>query len=198
VFVRVDPLGSHQYSYDIPADHPAGMHWYHPHFHGSTSHQGWAGLSGPITVEGDIDAVPEIAEMRERVLVANELWVGDDNGEVPTTLVIPTGGPVPFNGIPAIPSSMFFTINGQLLPEITIRPGETQRWRFLNASPHRALWLHVDGHDLHQIGQDGIPFARTRRRPNLMLRARVRIRSVFTGVSADVRSGSTRRGNRGG
>jgi FtsP/CotA-like multicopper oxidase with cupredoxin domain len=168
VFVRVDPLGSHQYSYDIPADHPAGMHWYHPHFHGSTSHQGWAGLSGPIIVEGDIDAVPEIAEMRERVLVANELWIGDDNGEVPTTLVIPSGGPVPFNGIPAIPSSMYFTINGQLLPEITIRPGETQRWRLLNASPHRALWLHIDGHDLHQIGQDGIPFARTRRRPNLM------------------------------
>ncbi|AEA23517.1 multicopper oxidase [Amycolatopsis echigonensis] len=169
VFVRVDPLGSHQYSYDIPADHPAGMHWYHPHFHGSTSHQGWAGLSGPIIVEGDIDQVPEIAEMRERVLVANELWIGDDNGEVPTTLVIPTGGPVPFNGIPAIPSSMYFTINGQLLPEITIRPGETQRWRFLNASPHRALWLHIDEHDLHQIGQDGIPFATPRRRPNLML-----------------------------
>ena len=181
VFVRVDPLGSHQYSYDIPADHPAGMHWYHPHFHGSTSHQGWAGLSGPIIVEGDIDTVPEIADMRERVLVANELWVGDDNGEVPTTLVIPTGGPVPFNGIPAIPSSMYFTINGQLLPEITIRPGETQRWRFLNASPHRALWLHVDGHDLHQIGQDGIPFARTRRRPNLMLTSGNRAEFIVQG-----------------
>jgi FtsP/CotA-like multicopper oxidase with cupredoxin domain len=181
VFVRVDPLDSHQYSYAIPTDHPAGMHWYHPHFHGSTSHQGWAGLSGPIIVEGDIDAVPEIAEMRERVLVANELWVGDDNGEVPTTLVIPTGGPVPFNGIPAIPSSMFFTINGQLLPEITIRPGETQRWRFLNASHHRALWLHVDGHDLHQIGQDGIPFARTRKRPNLMLTSGNRAEFIVQG-----------------
>ncbi|SFQ71468.1 Multicopper oxidase with three cupredoxin domains (includes cell division protein FtsP and spore coat protein CotA) [Amycolatopsis arida] len=181
VFVRIDPLGSHQYSYDIPADHPAGLHWYHPHFHGSTSHQGWAGLSGPIVVEGDIDAVPEIADMRERILVCNELWVGDDTGEVPTTLVIPTGGPVPFNGFPAIPSSMYFTVNGQLLPEIHLRPGETQRWRVLNAAPHRALWLHVEGHTLHQIGQDGIPFDRPRPRSDIMLTAANRAEFVIQG-----------------
>jgi FtsP/CotA-like multicopper oxidase with cupredoxin domain len=181
VFVRVDPLGSHQYSYEIPADHPAGLHWYHPHFHGSTSHQGWAGLSGPLIVEGDIDQVTDIVEMRERIIVANELWVGDDNGEVPTALVIPTGGEVPFNSIPAVPSSMYFTLNGQLIPEITIRPGETQRWRFLNAAPHRALWLHIEDHDLHQIGQDGIPFARTRRRPHLMLSSGNRAEFVVRG-----------------
>ncbi|GAB3488463.1 multicopper oxidase family protein [Amycolatopsis cihanbeyliensis] len=181
VFLRIDPLGQHQYSYDIPADHPAGMHWYHPHFHGSTSHQGWAGLSGPIIVEGDIDEVPEIADMRERILVCNELWVGDDNGEVPTTLVVPTAGPVPFNGLPAIPSSMYFTVNGQLLPEIHIRPGETQRWRMLNASPHRALWLHVEGHTLHQIGQDGIPLAHSRPRPHIMMTAANRAEVVIKG-----------------
>lgn len=181
VFVRVDPLGSHQYSYDIPDDQPAGMYWYHPHFHGSTSHQGWAGLSGPLVVEGDIDQVPEIAGMRERVLVTNELWIGDDSGEVPTALVIPTGGEVPFNAIPAVPTSMYFTVNGQLIPDITIRPGETQRWRLLNAAPHRALWLHVEGHDLHQIGQDGIPFARTQRRPHLMLSSGNRAEFIVQG-----------------
>jgi FtsP/CotA-like multicopper oxidase with cupredoxin domain len=181
VFVRVDPLGSHRYAYEIPADHPAGMHWYHPHFHGSTSHQGWAGLSGPLIVEGDVDRVPEIADMRERVLVANELWVDDDTGEVPTALVLPAAGEVPFTGIPAVPTSMYFTLNGQLGPEITIRPGETQRWRLLNAAPHRALWLHIDGHDLHQIGQDGIPFPQTRRRPHLMLSSGNRAEFVVRG-----------------
>jgi FtsP/CotA-like multicopper oxidase with cupredoxin domain len=181
VFVRVDPLGSHRYAYEIPDDHPAGMHWYHPHFHGSTAHQGWAGLSGPLIVEGDIDRVPEIAEMRERVLVVNELWVGDDSGEVPTALVLPTGGEVPFSSIPAVPSSMYFTVNGQLVPEITVRPGETQRWRLLNAAPHRALWLHIEGHELHQIGQDGIPLSRTRRRPHLMLSSGNRAEFVVRG-----------------
>ncbi len=170
VFVRVDPHGEHQYVYNVPDDQPAGLHWYHPHFHGSTSHQGWAGLSGPLIVEGDIDEVPELADMRERTIVINELWL-DENGEVPTALVVPTGGPVPFSSIPAVPTTTTFTLNGQLLPEIHMRPGETQRWRMLNASPHRAIWLHIDGHSLHQIGVDGVPLARTRRVPATMLSA---------------------------
>ncbi|NNH70587.1 multicopper oxidase domain-containing protein [Nocardia uniformis] len=178
VFVRVDPLGQFQYEYHIPHDQPAGMAWYHPHFHGSTSHAAWNGLAGPLIIEGDVDAVPEIAEMRERVLVVNELWVGDDTGEVPTARVVPIGGPVPFSSIPAVASSMMFPVNGQLVPEIDIRPGETQRWRLLNACPHRALWLHVDGHDLHQIGQDGVPFAAPERVPNLMLSAGNRVEFI--------------------
>ncbi|WP_306357923.1 MULTISPECIES: multicopper oxidase domain-containing protein [unclassified Nocardia] len=168
VFLRVDPLGQHQYIYRIPADQPAGMHWYHPHFHGSTSHQAWAGLAGPLIVEGDIDTVPEIAAMRERSIVVSELWL-DDNGEVPTALVVPTGGQVPFSSIPAVPTTTTFTLNGQLLPEIHMRPGETQRWRLLNAAPHRAVWLHIAEHEMHRIGQDGIPFARPKRAPAVFL-----------------------------
>lgn len=168
VFVRVDPLGQHQYVYAIPDEQPAGLHWYHPHFHGSTSHQAWAGLSGPMIVEGDIDQVPEIADMRERTMVINELWL-DDRGEVPTALVLPSAGKVPFTSIPAVPTTTTFTLNGQLLPELRMRPGETQRWRVLNASPHRAIWLHVGDHALPQIGQDGVPFARTKPVPSIML-----------------------------
>lgn len=181
IFVRVDPLGQFQYEYHIPADQPAGMCWYHPHFHGSTSHAAWSGLAGPLIVEGDIDQVREIAEMRERVLVVNELWIGDDSGEVPTALVVPIGGPVPFNTIPATASSTYFTVNGQLLPKIEIRPGETQRWRVLNAAPHRAVWLHIDGHDIHQIGQDGIPFAAPKQVPNVMLSAGNRVEFIVRG-----------------
>lgn len=168
VFVRVDPIGEHQYAYDLPTDHPAGLHWYHPHFHGSTSHQAWAGLAGPIVVEGDIDAVPEIADMRERTLVVNELWL-DGNGEVPTALVLPAAGPVPFTSVPAVPTTTTFTVNGQLLPEISMRPGETQRWRVLNAAPHRAVWWHIADHSLQQLGQDGVPFGHTRQVPAIML-----------------------------
>ena len=38
---------------------------------------------------------------------------------------------------------------------MTIRPGETQRWRILNASANVTYLLHLDGHQLHQIGKDG-------------------------------------------
>ncbi|MEB3995994.1 multicopper oxidase domain-containing protein, partial [Mycobacterium ulcerans] len=56
-------------AYTVNQTDPAGLYWYHPHFHTATAHQGWNGLSGAIIVEGDIDAVPEIAAMRERTIV---------------------------------------------------------------------------------------------------------------------------------
>ena len=34
VLVSIAPGKRFQYSYDIPADHPAGTFWYHPHRHG--------------------------------------------------------------------------------------------------------------------------------------------------------------------
>lgn len=169
VFLQLGPLQDHQYSYNIPTDQPAGLYWYHPHFHTATAHQMWNGLSGPIIVEGDIDAVPEIAEMRERTIVINEMWIADDSAEVPFSLVVPTAGDVPFESIPSVPSSMYFPLNGQLIPDIPIQPGEAQRWRVLNASPHRSIWLHVEGHSMQQIGTDGTPYYAPRTRPHIML-----------------------------
>jgi FtsP/CotA-like multicopper oxidase with cupredoxin domain len=161
VLLTIKPGECHQYEYQIPLDQPAGLHWYHPHFHTSTTHQAWQGLAGALIVEGDIDEVPEVREARERLLVINALWVGED-GSVPTALVVPNAGFSPFTSIPAVPTDIVFPINGVYQPEIDIRPGETQRWRVLGAAPHRFFWLNVEGHTLHQIGQDGVPFARAR------------------------------------
>lgn len=157
VLLTIKPGECHQYIYDLPADHPTGLHWYHPHFHGATTHQAWQGLAGGIIVEGAIDQVPAVKAARDRVMVLNGLWVGDD-GTVPTALVVPNAGFSPFTSIPAVPTDMVFTINGQVMPEIDIQPGETQRWRVLAAAPHRFFWLSVEGHTLYQIGQDGVPF----------------------------------------
>ena len=38
---------------------------------------------------------------------------------------------------------------------MTMRPGETQRWRILNATANVTYLLHLDGHQLHQIAKDG-------------------------------------------
>lgn len=180
VFVRVEPGGSHVYEYMVPKDHPAGLHWYHPHHHGSTAHQAWSGLAGPIVVEGDIDRVPEVADMAERTIVINALRL-DGHGENPTAVVVPVGGDDPYTSVPAIPTSMLYTLNGQLQPEARIRPGETQRWRVLNAAPNRSMWLHVEGHTLHQIGQDGIPFERPRPVSAIMIAASNRAEFVVQG-----------------
>jgi FtsP/CotA-like multicopper oxidase with cupredoxin domain len=175
--LQVSPLDGHDYvygtlmpgekprnySYDVPGPatgrpQPAGLCWYHPHLHGSTTHQAWQGLSGAIVIEGDIDDVPEIKAARERVIVMNALFVNPD-GEVPRALVAPNAGVSPFTSIPAMPTDIIMTLNGQLEPVIDIQPGETQRWRVLAAAPHRFYWLELDGHIFYQIGQDGIPFA---------------------------------------
>jgi plastocyanin len=48
-------------------------------------------------------------------------------------------------------------VNGLLNPAIPIRPGETQRWRILNASANAFFNLTLDGHQLHRIELDGNP-----------------------------------------
>jgi FtsP/CotA-like multicopper oxidase with cupredoxin domain len=157
---------------------PAGLYWYHPHRHMATSKQSWAGLAGAIIVEGEIDRVPEVAQARERLIILQELWV-DDKGRVPAGMIVPSAGSqgtqqvsgteVPFTANPAVPTNIYYTVNGVFQPEIPFRPGETQRWRILNASPHRVYQLFLDGGEGDQdsryypemvkIAQDGINFS---------------------------------------
>jgi len=44
---------TYEYEYNIPADHPAGTFWYHPHVHGSTAIQVASGLAGALIIKGE-------------------------------------------------------------------------------------------------------------------------------------------------
>src|SRR4029077_9611708 len=44
VFVRISPLQTHVYRYQIPLDQSAGSFWYHPHFHPLVDPETTAGL----------------------------------------------------------------------------------------------------------------------------------------------------------
>jgi len=187
VLTKVSPGETKCYTYDIPGPgtdraQPAGLYWYHPHKHGSTSHQGWQGLAGPIVIEGDIDKVPEVAAARERVLVLNELLF-NPKGETPSAPIVPVAGFVPFTSEPSMPLDIRFPVNGVLTPDIGIRPGETQRWRVLAAGPHRFFRLKIDGHDMWQIAQDGIPFDRARRVNEIVLAPGNRAEFIIRGGS---------------
>ncbi|AYY12341.1 hypothetical protein EF847_06075 [Actinobacteria bacterium YIM 96077] len=154
--------GSDQrHEYEIPADFPAGLHRYHPL--GRSSPRAHACLPAPLLVEGDIDQVDGIASARERTLVIGERRPADA----------------------APPAGLTATVNGQVLPDIDIQPGEIQRWRILNADPRRVMWFHVEGHTLHQIGQDGMPFTQARPVQSIMLvpgnRAEILIRATRPG-----------------
>jgi FtsP/CotA-like multicopper oxidase with cupredoxin domain len=53
VLISIRPQVDFQYEYNIPADHPAGTYWYHPHRHGSTALQVGSGMAGALIVRGN-------------------------------------------------------------------------------------------------------------------------------------------------
>ena len=53
VLLKINPGQKFQYEYNIPADHPAGTFWYHPHLHGSTALQVGSGMAGALVIRGD-------------------------------------------------------------------------------------------------------------------------------------------------
>ena len=46
-------------------------------------------------------------------------------------------------------------VNGQVNPVLSIRPGQVQRWRVLNASNARFYMLSLEGHTLSVVGTEG-------------------------------------------
>lgn len=53
VLLSINPGMKFEYEYNIPADHPAGTFWYHPHRHGSTALQVGSGMAGALIIRGD-------------------------------------------------------------------------------------------------------------------------------------------------
>jgi FtsP/CotA-like multicopper oxidase with cupredoxin domain len=131
VFVHVENGQSFDYEFHLPENHPAGLLWYHPHHHGDTMQQTAGGMAGAIIVEGPFDELPGIVELPERLLSLQGPFVG-------------SGG-------------VGYFVNGQNNPAIAIRPGQTQRWRLLNASANVFFNIRLDGHRLHRIALDGNP-----------------------------------------
>lgn len=154
----VDPLNERQ---------PEGTHWYHPHKHGSTAEQVGNGLAGALIVEGPFDDWLQLqygGKLVEKVMIIQQVHdlnfssverVGRQFG--PNSELI-SGTPVPL-------------INGQLVPRITMSPGEIQRWRLVSATMEASAQMVIDLDTLppepdktrtlqvRQIAMDGVQFS---------------------------------------
>lgn len=53
VLVAINPTVNFEYEYNVPADHPAGTFWYHPHKHGTTAMQVASGMAGALVIKGE-------------------------------------------------------------------------------------------------------------------------------------------------
>jgi FtsP/CotA-like multicopper oxidase with cupredoxin domain len=140
MFVTVAAGDSFDYQYELPANHPPGVYWYHPHHHGFVADQVFGGLYGAIIVE-DPDPIPA---SRERVLVISDITL-DSAGTIPAATAMEK-----MSGR----EGDLVLVNGQLTPSMTARPGERERWRIVNACVSRYLRLRLDGQQMSLLGID--------------------------------------------
>ena len=129
---------------------PEGTHWYHPHKHGSVSLQVTNGMAGPLLIEGPFDDWLNAqygGKLEEKVLVFQQV-------EEDTNLY--AQGASHFGKLPPP------LINGQVNPTVTMRPGEIQRWRFINATLNSLSQINIQfpaNATVKQIAMDGVRFA---------------------------------------
>ncbi|MHA7277645.1 multicopper oxidase family protein [Arthrobacter sp. Hz1] len=139
-FVSIDPGESFNYEFILPADHPPGTYWYHPHRHGHVADQLAAGLYGAIVVE-DPDPIPV---SRERVLVVSDLSLDASGNLSEVTAMEQMMGR----------EGQIVLVNGQISPQLTAAPGERERWRIVNACAARYLRLSLDGQGVRLLSFD--------------------------------------------
>eukprot|EP00732_Lithocolla_globosa_P000121 Lithocolla_globosa_v1_NODE_23_length_9337_cov_35.312756.p2 type:complete len:684 gc:universal NODE_23_length_9337_cov_35.312756:2147-96(-) len=128
VFTEVCAGESYTYTYEIPDWHQGGTHWYHPHFHGSSSLQVAGGAGGVIIVEDEPGDVPyPIAEMEEVIIIAHHMFLSFYDQ------VATASEDKLFKYPDAIDDADYFTLNGMYHPVINLEDGVYKRFRIVNA-----------------------------------------------------------------
>lgn len=157
IFVEIEPGNQFQYEYQIPANHPPGTLWYHPHKHGSSAVQLFSGMAGALIIEGGIDNIPEIAAARDLVYLINELNISNAG-------LVPNFGPAAF---PL--NQRRFIVNGQEQPNLQAFSGEVIRLRVINACVRTTVPFSIPGHILHIVSLDGLALPAVRQAASVSL-----------------------------
>ena len=173
VMISIPPGSDHHYVYDIPADHPAGTFWYHPHSHGAGFAQVGSGMAGALIVTGsrpptatspgDVDilfndergrAFPERIMIFQQIKYAclNDKGVIEGERDKDDNPVRPfTCSPGKIGRIESFDSDWgwrrsgrFTGINGKVQPPLpTAKAGEFERWRLINAGTGENMHLRL-------------------------------------------------------
>src|ERR1700674_4352344 len=182
------PGQSLHYTVQIPKDHPPGLYWYHTHPHGESHRQVLDGMSGALVIEGIEAYFPELAGLRERVLIVRGRSIVNDPQSANLKQRVELTSDI-CGAEPETPEEIF-TLNGSVRPQIEIAPGERQFWRLVNASADRYLDLQLEGQTFEIVAMDGMPIAlhdpnhRTRIVDHVLLPPAGRIEAIVTGPSA--------------
>lgn len=135
VLLEILPGTDFQFHIQLPADHATGTYWYHPHHHTSTYGQVVSGLAGTIIIEDVNDPLvtdPALLAIEDRILVFSSFQFDSATNTLPYPVrnTSATTAFSPYGNLSETP----VLINGMIGPKITMRPGEIQRWRMINAT----------------------------------------------------------------
>jgi bilirubin oxidase len=175
-FHPVAPGEEYEYAFTVQPG-TAGTYWYHPHPDHRTGQQVARGLYGGIVVRAADDPLPL---MPERLLVLSDNRFHDDG-----SLDLPDPhshqGRMDFeNGR----EGKVLFVNGEVMPTLSIRSGEVQHWRVVNASAGRFYRLSIPGHTLLHVGSDGGLFERAVEVDELLLATAERVEFLVRGTGA--------------
>jgi FtsP/CotA-like multicopper oxidase with cupredoxin domain len=172
-----------EYRFRIPANEPPGLYWYHPHIHGFSKAQVLGGASGALIIEGIERANRELAGLPERVLVIRDQDLlhpdapPSKSEPVVPKMLIDRDGDSANNGTGFGKPAKDLSINFVPVPypdyppaSITMKPGERQLWRVLNASAitylNLALLFKRAPQMLGIVAIDGVPINENGRQDN--------------------------------
>jgi FtsP/CotA-like multicopper oxidase with cupredoxin domain len=130
------------YEYDLSKQDPGTLNFYHPHIHGTVAEQYWGGMAGALLVE---DGIEVLAGLETHMLFIKDITLAGGAPEPYTSLMDYMHGK----------EGDTVMVNGQVNPVLSIKPGQVQRWRIVNACNARFLKLSLEGHTLQIIGTEG-------------------------------------------
>jgi len=134
IFLEIPPGESLTYEFTLPAGHPAGTYWFHPHIHGRTARQLSRGMAGLFIVRGELDDIPEIAAATEYLLMLKDFEIYRDGSVGPGSIL---------------------TVNGVVNPRMVLQQNGLLRLRILNSSIDLYFLLQLEEHPLYLIATDG-------------------------------------------
>jgi FtsP/CotA-like multicopper oxidase with cupredoxin domain len=175
-FHPIKPGETHDYAFTVRPG-TAGTYWYHPHPDHRTGFAIGKGLFGGIIVRAADDPLPA---MQEKLLILSDnRFLHDGTIDFPDPASHHGGideengreGPVLF-------------VNGHVMPTLTIRSGEVQRWRVVNASAGRLFRLALPGHTFLQVGTDGGLFEKPVELKDILVTTGERVELLVRGTDA--------------
>ncbi|MDJ0674474.1 MAG: multicopper oxidase domain-containing protein [Calothrix sp. MO_167.B42] len=162
------PITEYKMDVKIPYVHQSGLFWYHSHAHSLSDNQVRGGLSGGIIIKGG-DQYYEILSPTKGIQT-DDITDDDLTKDQPEKFSVRQKVMMfkDFNDVLGTKAADCFTVNGQVNPKISIRPGEVQLWRMANVGADQYMNIALE----EKTNMQNPAFANPNGKPNFYILTR--------------------------